>query len=166
MSKFLEKYEFSNKPMKLNYKDEEPLRLNKEYNFFHNKNKFRKELNRLQYLFKDYTGNTLVASGIRDSYLNEQYTEKYLLILFTTNETVKKANDIIEKHSDLTLTNGCFYIESNSDYILLLSLDMEGLTAGVDTLEEIFSQTFEDYIQQKVFDDYVKIRSFELFNCK
>lgn len=166
MSKFLEKYEFSKKPKKLNYKDEEPLRLNNEFNFFHNKNKFRKELNRLQYLFKNYTGNTLVASGIRDSYLKEEYTEKYLLILFTTNEIVKNTNDIMEKHSDLNLLNGCFYIESSSDYILLLSQDMDGLTAGVDTLEEILSQTFEDYIQQKEFNDYVKIRSFELFNCK
>jgi len=166
MSKFLEKYEFSKMPKKINYKDSEPLRLNKEFNFFHNKNKFRKELNRLQYLFKNYTGNTLVASGIRDSYLEEDYTDKYLLILFTTNEIVKNASDIVKKHSDLNLSNGCYYIESNADYILLISQDMDGLTSGVDTLEEIFSQTFEDYIHQKAFDDFVKIRPFELFNCK
>lgn len=166
MSKLLEKYEFSKKPKKLNYRDGEPLRLNNEFNFFHNKNKFRKELNRLQYLFKNYTGNTLVASGIRDSYLKDEYSEKYLLVLFTTNEIIKKATDIVEKHSDLNLSIGCFYIESNSDYILLISLDMDGLISGIDTLEEVFSQTFEDYIRQKEFDDFVKIRPFELLSCK
>jgi hypothetical protein len=165
MSKFIEKYEFSKELSKLNYKDGEPLKLNSEFNFFHNKNKFRKELNQLQYLLKKYTGNSLIASGIRDSYLKEDYSNKYLIVLFTTNETIKKANDIIEKHIDLNLTNGCFYLESNSQYILLLTRDMEGLKLGINIFEEILSQTFEDYIKQKAFDDFVKIRPLEIFNC-
>ncbi|MFX0175902.1 MAG: hypothetical protein ACFE85_06705 [Candidatus Hodarchaeota archaeon] len=165
MSKYIEKYEFSKKPSKIIYKDGEPLKLSNEFNFFHNKNKFRKELNRLQYLLKKFTGNSLVASGIRDSFLKEEFTKKYLLILFTNNETIKKANTIIEKHADLNLSKGCFYLETNSKYLMLLSQDMDGLRCGVEILEDILSQTFEDYIKQKVFDDYVKIRPFELFNC-
>ena len=42
---------------------------------------------------------------------------------------------------------------------------MEGLVAGVDTIEDILTQTFKDYLEQKNRDDYVKIKPFKLFNC-
>jgi len=49
--------------------------------------------------------------------------------------------------------------------MLLLAKDMEGLSFGVDTMEEIFSQTFEIYFEQKNFDEFLMIRPFKLLNC-
>ena len=61
------------------------------------KSKIRKSLNKLQYLFKSYTKTPLLASGIRDSYLTEEFTDEYLIILFTTPEIVKDTNSILIK---------------------------------------------------------------------
>lgn len=165
MSEYIEEYEFKNQPKKITYFDADPLNLTKELNFFHNKNKFRKELTRLQYLFRDYTGFSLIASGIRDSFLKEEYTEKYLLIIFTDNEIIQKANDMIEKNLDIEFQPGCYYLEANSEYLLLLSKDMKGLVAGVDLMEEIFTQTFKHYFEQNNLNEFIKIRPFKLFNC-
>jgi len=165
MSKNIKKYVFKSKPKEITYIDGEPLKLSKEFSFFHNKIKFRKELTRLQNLFKDLAKIALQASGIRDSYLKEEYSENFLLVIFTTSQIIRQADLILEPHKNLELSPGCFYLESNSESMLLLAKDMEGLSFGVDTMEEIFSQTFEIYFEQKNFDDYLKIRPFKLFNC-
>ncbi|MFX0143628.1 MAG: hypothetical protein ACFE9C_06075 [Candidatus Hodarchaeota archaeon] len=166
MSTFLKEFKFERTPLKITYLDEEPLKLNNELIFFHNQIKFRKELTRLQYLIKSYTKITLNAAGIRDSYLNEAYWQKYLIVLFTTQETVKNTNEIIKIRSNLELNHACFYLETNSDFMLLLSKDMDGLTLGVDIMENILKQVMEDYINQNQFDDYIKIRPFKLLNCR
>ncbi len=49
--------------------------------------------------------------------------------------------------------------------MLLLSKDMDGLISGVATMESILKQILEDYMNQQKFDDYIKIRPFELINC-
>ncbi len=166
MSTFLKEFKFEKLPSKITYIDEEPLKLNNEFIFFHNKSKFRKELNRLQYLVKTYTNVPLQAAGIRDTYLKESISENYLIILFTISDIMKKANEVIEPNLSIELNPGCFYLESNKDFMLLLSRDMEGLVFGIDTLESILKQILEDYTSQKQFDDYIKVCSFKLFNCK
>jgi hypothetical protein len=165
MPLYLEKFEFRKKPDELTYVDGEPLKLNSEFNFFHNKNKFRKELNRLQYVFKKFTGNPLVASGIRDTYLKEEYTEDNLLVLFTDNQIIKNTNNILQKYLKRAISVGCYFITASSEYILLVAKDIEGLTLGVDLLEELFTQIFEHYMEQKKFDEYVTIRQFNASGC-
>ena len=161
----LKEYVFKLKPDEITYLNDEPLELNKDLIFFHNKIKFRKEITQLQNIFKDYTKIALQASGIRDSYLEDEFAEKFYLILFTTHEIIRKANEIVEPNSHLELKAGCYYLESTSEYILLLAKDLSGLKSGVITMEEIFYQTFEDYLTQKNPEEYVKIRSFKIFNC-
>ena len=165
MSINLKEYVFKFKPTEITYLDKDPLKLNKDFIFFHNKIKFRKEITQLQNLFKEYTNVALQASGIRDSYLEEKFAETFYLIIFTTHEVVRNANEIIEPHSCLELKTGCYYLETTSEYMLLLAIDLSGLKSGVSTMEDIFYQTFEDYFAQKNPDDYVKIRSFKLLNC-
>ena len=165
MTDYIKEYEFKNPPKEITYYDDEPLKLSKEFSFFHNKTKFRKELNRLQYLFKEYLKTPLIAAGIRDSYLREDYTEKYLIVLFATNEIVKDTNRIIEKHSGKEINSGCFFLESTPNYLLLLTEDMDGLKSGIETMELIFKQTFEDYFIRKNFEDFIKISSFKMIGC-
>lgn len=165
MSTFLKEFEFEKAPFKIKYLDGEPLRLTNEFIFFHNKSKFRKELNQLQYLIKSYTKIALHAAGIRDSYLKEEHSEKWLIILFTTPETVKKSNEILGRHSELELKSGCFYLHTTSEYILLLSKDMVGLKKGIEAMENILTQVLADYMNQNRFDDYIKVCSFELSDC-
>ncbi|MFX0043603.1 MAG: hypothetical protein ACFE8L_11890 [Candidatus Hodarchaeota archaeon] len=165
MSDFLREFEFKKQPIEITYLENEPLKLNQNFAFFHNKSKFRKDLTRLQYLFKSYTNIALNAFGIRDSYLNNEYFDKYLIVLFTTNEIIKDANQIIKNHSEIQINSGCFYIFSNSRYVLLLARDIEGLVFGIDTIENILKQIMEDYLNKKNFDDYITIRSFKLLNC-
>ena len=165
MSNNLKEYAFKLKPTEITYQDKEPLKLNNDFIFFHNKIKFRKEITQLQNIFKEHTKTALPASGIRDSYLKEEYSEPFYIIIFTTHEVVRKANEIIEPYSHYELKKGCYYLESTSEYILLLAKDLGGLKSGVITMEDIFYQTFEDYFAQKNTDDYIKIRSFKLSNC-
>ncbi|UCC18601.1 MAG: hypothetical protein JSV62_10890 [Promethearchaeota archaeon] len=165
MSTFLKDFKFEKPPHKITYIDSKPLKLNSEFIFFHNKSKFRKELNQLQYLFKTYTNIALHAAGIRDSYLKEEYSEKFLIVLFSTAEIVKKSNEILNDHSELEIKPGCFYLQTTSEFILLLSKDLEGLKKGTEIMEIILTQVLEDYINQNRFDDYIKICSFELTNC-
>lgn len=152
-------------PIELNYVDGDPLNLNNQFNFFHNKNKFRKDLNRLQYIFKEFTGNSLVASGIRDTYINKEFTENHLLVLFTDNKVVKTANNILQANLKRDITSGCYYLTATSEYLLLLAKDMKGLISGIDLMEELFVQVFEHYMKQKKFDEFVKIRQFNAFGC-
>ncbi len=165
MSNFLKEFKFEKSPLKITYLDKEPLKLTSEFIFYHNKNKFRKELNRLQYLIKSYTNVPLQAAGIRDSYLKEDYSKKFLIILFTISNIIKKTNEIIEPNLNIELNPGCFYLESNTDFTLLLSRNMEGLISGIDTLETILKQVLEDFTNQKRFNDYIKIRPFKLTDC-
>ena len=95
MSSYLKEYKFEKPPLKLIYFDEDPLKLTSEFIFFHNKSKFRKELNRLQYLFKSYTKIALHAAGIRDSYLKHEYSDKFLVVIFTTPEMVKTERKVL-----------------------------------------------------------------------
>lgn len=165
MSDFLKEFKFEKKPLKITYFDEEPLQLTNEFIFFHNKSKFRKELTQLQYLFKSYTKTTLHAAGIRDSYIEKAYTDEYLIILFTTNDIVKKTNQIIKNLYNLEISSGCFYLETTSSYMLLLTKDMDGLILGIGTMEEILKQIMENYLNQKKFDEYLKVRPFQLISC-
>jgi len=165
MSINLREYVFKLKPTEITYLDKDPLELNMDFIFFHNKIKFRKEITRLQNIFKEYTRTALPASGIRDSYLKEEFSENYYIIVFTTHDVVRKTNEIIEPHRHLELKTGCYYIESTSEYMLLLAKDIGGVKSGVSTMEDIFHQSFEDHFAQKNTEDYVKIRSFKLFNC-
>ncbi len=165
MSKNIKDYEFRSNPREITYLDDAPLKLDKNFSFFHNKIKFRKELTRLQLIFKDYTKISLLASGIRDSYLKEEYSEKFFIVIFTTNQAIKDANQMIDPYKDTNIKPGCFYLESTTNYLVLLAKNMEGLTSGIATLEEIFTQTFEIYFKQKNQDDYIKIKPFKLFNC-
>ena len=164
MTNHLKEFELNNDSTKVSYKEGEPLELNNDFNFFHNKNKFRKELNELQYLFKDYTGDSLVASGIRDSYLEEEISENFLIIFFATNDTVRNATKFIEPKINLTFEVGYYYLESTPNYILLLSKDMAGLITGINTLKIIFTQAFEHYLKVNNPEEYVKIRPFEIYS--
>jgi hypothetical protein len=166
MSTFLKEFKFEKTPLKITYFEDEPLKLNNNFIFFHNKSKFRKELTRLQYIIKSYTKIALQAAGIRDSYLKQEYSDEFFIVIFTTPEILKDTNEFISKHSDLELNPGCFYLETTSEFMLVLSKDMEGLISGVATMESILKQTLEDYLNQQKFDDYIKIRPFELQNCE
>ena len=165
MYEYIKNYEFKNNPKEITYFDGEPLKLSKEFSFYHNKNWFRKEINRFQYLFKTHLQNPLVAAGIRDTYLKDEYTENYLIVLFTDGHTVKNANNIIETNLDKEISLGCFYIVSDTKYLLLLAKEKNGLVSGLNVMEEILTQTLEDYFNQQQFDDFIKIRPFKLFNC-
>jgi len=166
MSKNIRDYEFSSIPKEITYIDDEPLKLDKNFSFFHNKIKFRKELTRLQLLFKEYTNISLLASGIRDSYLKEEYSENFFIVIFTTNQAIKDANQMIYPYKDTNIKPGCFYLESTPNYMLLLAKEMEGLILGVDTLEDILTQTFKLYFEQNNLEDSIKIKPFKLFNCQ
>lgn len=165
MSYNVEKFEFKEEPKEINYEDGEPLKLTEEFRFYHNKMRFRKHLTPLQFLFSDFFNTTLQAAGIRDSYIKLEYTNTYLMVIFCDPETVKKTNEIIEKHIDENINKGCFYIENNSDYMLLLTKDVDGIIAGVEKMREILDQVLDEYFKRKEFDEFIKIRPFNLFDC-
>ena len=164
MSNHLEKFKFKSPPRSITYLEGEPLKLTEEFNFFHNKNKLRKNLNQLQYLFKSYIKNPLLASGIRDSYLTEKYTEEYLIVLFTTPEIVRESNEILASCSDIEFTQSNFFLITTSNYMMLLAKDMDGINSGIEIMEEILNQVLEDYFNKKKFEDYIKIRQLKLSN--
>ena len=164
MSRYLDKYEFEKIPKEIKYYDDEPLKLNDEFQFFHNKNVFRKDINDLQYLFKDYVNFALHAAGIRDSFLKEEYTESSLILIFTTPIVIHGANKIFESNNK-SVDKGCFYIRSTSEYIFLKANEMKGMKAGLEILYVILKQTLDDYFNRKNFDDYIKIRPFEIYSC-
>ena len=165
MSENINKYEFRSEPKEITYFNEEPLKLDKNFSFFHNKIKFRKEITRLQLLFKEYTQISLLALGIRDSYLKEEYSDNFNIVLFTTNQNIRNATHIIDPYKNTEIKPGCFYLKARSEYILLLATDMNGLISGIDFMEEIFTQTFENYFNKKNLDEYIKITPFELSHC-
>ncbi|MFX1256671.1 MAG: hypothetical protein ACFFAN_02345 [Promethearchaeota archaeon] len=165
MSNYIKEYRFENPHIEITYFNDKPLELTNEFCFYHNKNKFRKELTRLQNIFQKYLKNPLTVAGIRDSYLKQEFSDEFLIILFTIAERIKEANKIIESHLDKNIKPRCYYIECRSEYFLLLTKDMDGLVSGIDIMEDIFTQTIEDYLNQQQFDDYIKIRPFKLLNC-
>jgi len=164
MPNHLKEFIFKNPPKSITYIDGEPLKLTEKFNFFHNKTKLRKNLTKLQLLIKSYMKNPLLASGIRDSYLAEEYTEKYLFVLFTTPEIIKNSNEILASYSGIEFTQGNFFLITTPDYMMLLSKDMNGINSGVEIMEEILNQVLEDYFNKKKFEDYIKIRQFKLSN--
>ena len=164
MLNHLTEFKFKRSPKSITYLEGEPLKLTEEFDFFHNKSKLRKGLNQLQYLFKSYIKNPLLASGIRDSYLTEEYTEEYLIILFTTPEIVKKSNEILASYSDIEFTQGNFFLITTPDYVMLLTKDMDGINSGIESMEEILNQVLEDYFNKENFEDHIKIRQFKLSN--
>ncbi|MHA1293898.1 MAG: hypothetical protein ACTSQJ_14670 [Promethearchaeota archaeon] len=166
MYEFIREYKFEKDPGEIKYLDGEPLKLTKSFCFYHNKNFFRKELNRLQYIFKDFLNIPLLAAGIRDTYLKEEYSENYLILLFTDVQTHKKANELIEQHLKIPIDKCSFYLVNTSTYMLLLAKDLNGLISGIDVIEIILKQTLEDYFNQKRFEDYIKIRPFVIKNYK
>jgi hypothetical protein len=155
---------FENPPKSISYLKGEPLKLTENFDFFHNKSKIRKSLNQLQYLFKSYTKTPLLASGIRDTYLSEEFTEEYLIVLFTTPDVIKKANDILTLYSDIEFTEEDFFLITTQEYILLLTKDITALNVGVSYLEEILSQVLEEYFNKKEFEDFIKVSQFKLSN--
>jgi hypothetical protein len=164
MSDYINEYTFTKSPKEIKYYNEEPLKLTNEFRFFHNKNKFRKELNNLQYLFKDYLNFALHAPGIRDSFLKEEYSRDNLIIILTTPNILQKANAIYETCSKMIESN-CFYLKTTSEYMFLLAKNMTGLRLGLEIMYDILKQTLDDYLNQKQFNDYIKIRPFEIYSC-
>ncbi|GAF92581.1 unnamed protein product [marine sediment metagenome] len=164
MPNHLKEFIFKNPPKSITYIEGEPLKLTEKFNFFHNKTKLRKNLTPLQLLFKSYMKNPLLASGIRDSYLTEEYTEKFLFVLFTTTEIIKNSNEILASYSDIEFTQGNFFLITTPDYMMLLAEDMNGINPGVEIMKEILNQVLEDYFNKKKFEDYIKIRQFKLSN--
>ncbi|MBD3254863.1 MAG: hypothetical protein GF383_07205 [Candidatus Lokiarchaeota archaeon] len=158
-------YDFKEAPKKFDYIDTEPFKLSNELFFFHNKHKFRRYLNKLQYLFRNYTGTALHAAGIRDTYLKLEYTEKYKIVVLTDKETIKNTNKIIAEVTHDELPKDCYLIKSTSDYMILIAHDVKNLVQGIDQMEEILTQTFEYYVAIENYDGYIKITPFELLNC-
>ena len=166
MSDYIKEFTFKEPPKELNYLEGEPLKLNEEFKFYHNKLKFRREINQLQYLFQDYMKITLQAPGIRDTYLKKLYTDSFFLVIFTDLETIKETNRIIEQHLDLSIEKGCYYIETTSEYMLLLTKDLDSIKAGTKTMKNILDQVLHEYfLVQKDFDKFIKIRPFRLYSC-
>lgn len=162
----LKKYDFKKSPREIEYFDDVPFKLDQDLIFYHNKNTFRKDLVNLQNIFKSYTKNPLIASGIRNSYLDEEYFEHYLLVFLARGELIEECNDIIKKHADKKIDHKCFYLITASEYMLLLCKDMDGLLSGIKMMEDIFTQTFEDYFQQAQFEDFIQVRQFKMYGCK
>jgi hypothetical protein len=165
MTDYIKKFEFKETLKKITYIEESPLELNEDFVFYHYKSKVRKELTPLQYLIKSFTKNPLLALGIQDSFLKKEFTDKYLIILFTASENVKNTNEIIAEYTDIEINQGCFYLVTTSDYMLLLTKDLDGLKSGKKIMEEILNQVLEDYFTKKNFDDFIKIRQFRIYSC-
>ena len=166
MAENVNKYNFKNPPKEMEYLDGEPFKLNQDLIFYHNKNIFRKELTKLQNVFNLYTKNPLIASGIRDSYLDQELFENYFLVFFAKGDLIERCNEIIKQHVRKKIESGCFYLIILQEYMLLLSKDMNGLISGINIMEEIFIQTFKDYFEQNNLDAFIQIPQFKLYSCK
>ncbi|MGV9171608.1 MAG: hypothetical protein ACOC44_05290 [Promethearchaeia archaeon] len=165
MSEYIKEYEFESAPKEITYSDGEPLKLTNKFRFYHNKSFFRKALNPLQYLFKSYLKQALMAVGIRDTYLKREYGDNYLMVIFTEPDKIHNANKIVGEYASEEFDDKCYYMKSTSDYLLLIAKNKDLLLEGIDTLKTILSQTLEDYLRQKEFDEFIKIRNFTLCGC-
>jgi len=166
MSDYIREYEFKETPNSISYGDDEPLHLTEKFIFYHNKVIIRGELTRLQNLFRSYFKKALLASGIRDTYLKQDITEDNLFVIFTTTDLLEEMNETIEQNLSESPDPGCFYLKSTSKYMLILGKDRAGIGKGVDFMEEILTQTLNDYFDRKKFDDFIKIRPLEIRSCK
>ncbi|MHA1915917.1 MAG: hypothetical protein ACW986_12290 [Promethearchaeota archaeon] len=165
MSNYLKEFEFKKQPEKFSFTDEDPLNITEEFVFYHSKSKMRKALNQLQYLFKSYTKNPLLALGIRDSFLSDEYADEFLIVLFTVPEGVEQINKIIQENSEIHIKDGCFYIRVSSTYLLLLARDIEGVSAGINTVVDLMTQVLDHYFDKKGFEDFIKIRTCKINGC-
>ncbi len=161
----MKQFELKYPPISIDYLEGEPLKLLNDFRFYHNKIKFRKDIIKLQNLFQKYLNTPLQATGIRDSYMKEPYFESYLILFFSTFKLIQCINDIMENYLDITIKEGCFYLESNSTYMILLSKDINGMRAGIDEMEDILDQVLDKYFQEQKFEDYIQIYPFKLYNC-
>ncbi len=159
------KFKFEKSPKKLTYLEKEPFKLNKDLQFYHNKVKIKALLTPLQELFKLHVGAPLMITAIRDSYLNAEFSENYLTVLFTTFENAQKANDIIKPLNDMKIETNCYYLEIDTQYLILLAKDMKGITAGCKVLEELIKQSFNDYFENKNFDSFITMPTTKLYDC-
>ncbi|MFO8017066.1 MAG: hypothetical protein R6U96_00380 [Promethearchaeia archaeon] len=165
MSEYIKEYEFDNAPNEISYSDGEPLKLNNKFRFYHNKSFFRKDLNPLQYLFKSYLKQALLAVGIRDSYIKPEYGENYLMVIFTIPDKIHKANTILEEYENKDFDKNCYFMKATSEYLLLIAKKKDALQDGIEIMKEILKQTLENYLNLKDFDKYIKIRNFRIKNC-
>ena len=165
MSNYLKTFEFKKQPQEISYLEVDPLNITEDFVFYHNKSKIRKALTPIQYLFKSYTKNPLLALAIRDSFLQEEYTESFMMVLFTVPKVVEQTNKIIQEYSDIQLNKGCYYMHVSSTYLLLLARDMKGLDTGIEIMENLLNQVLEHYFDKKEFEDFIKIRPFKIIGC-
>lgn len=157
-------YEFPTKPQIIEYYEDEPLKLHKNLNLFHNKVKLRKFITSLQNLFKDRVGIPLDAPAIRDTYLKKEYSDKYLILLCSELEIEKELNTIIDKYEKNQLKSSGYEIEVTKDFILLKAIDLMGFEIGINSLKSIFEQAFSKYFSENKFDKYIQIPSLSIFD--
>ncbi len=165
MSENFKSFKFEKPPKKLTYTEKESFKLTKDLQFYHNKSKIKNLLSPLQDLFKIHVGAPLMVTAIRDSYLNAGFSEKYFTVLFTTFEFVQKANRIVEPLKEINIETYCYYIEIDTNYLILLAKDMKGITAGCKVLEELIKQSFNDYFENKNFDSFITMPTTKLYDC-
>jgi len=159
------KFEFEKEPKEITYDKSKSLKLSNEFRFYHNKLKFRKNLNDLQYLFQEYLKNSLVAAGIRDSYIKVEYTENYLFMILTTPEIIKNTNQIIKEFVEKDPGKGCYYMKCTEDWFLVFAKNLKGIRAGIEKSHKMLKQVLKLYFERGKFDEYIKIPSFSLYDC-
>ncbi len=162
----MNQFKLDNENINVEFHSGDSLKITSEFKFYHNKLKFRKEINTLQFLFKKYLDNPLQATGIRDSYLDEEYSNTFLILIFSTYENIKNLNIFMKKYKELEIDHSCFFTESNSEYIILLSKDIEGIKEGIHILEDIFNQILTKYFENRNFNEYIQIFPFKINNCQ
>ena len=98
-------------------------------------------------------------------YIKKKYSESFFIIIFSTYDIIQTIDDIIENYLDIIIKERCFFLESNSDYMILLSKDMDGISAGINAMEEILGQVLHNYFNKKQFEENIKILPFRLYSC-
>ncbi|MHA2088551.1 MAG: hypothetical protein ACW972_09755 [Promethearchaeota archaeon] len=88
-----------------------------------------------------------------------------MIVLFTTPKVIEHTNNIISRYTDVEINQGCFYFETNSEFMLLLTKDLDGLHSGTKIMEEILTQVLEDYFTKKNFDEFIKVTQFKIISC-
>ncbi len=165
MSENFKSFKFEKPPKKLTYTEKESFKLTKDLQFYHNKSKIKNLLSPLQDLFKIHVGAPLMVTAIRDSYLDAGFSEKYLTVLFSTFEFAQKANDIVEPLNNINIETSCYHIEIDTNYLILLAKDTKGISSGCKMLEDLIKQSFDDYFENKKFDQYITMPTMKLYNC-
>ena len=159
------KFEFENEPKAITYNESNPLKLTNEFRFYHNKLKFRKNLNDLQYLFQEYLKFPLIAAGIRDTYVKVEYTENYLFMILTTPEIIKDTNRIIKEFVEKDPGKDCYYIKCTEEWFLLFAKNLKAIRAGIERSHKMLKQILKSYFETQEYDEYIKIPAFLLYDC-